>query len=531
MSIIISDLSYNHVNHNYLFSHLNFSVGKQEKVSIVGNNGIGKSTLLRLIAGELVPVEGSIISSSQPYYIAQHTGKLHKNVGEVLGVSDKLAALYAIENGSVSQKDYDTLADDWEIESRCMAALSYWNLSHVRLDTPIDILSGGEKTKVFLAGLLIHLPEIILLDEPTNHLDQTSRELLYQYIRQSKATITIVSHDITLLDQLDTTYELSEFGIRLYGGNYSFYKQQKEIEMGALSERIHEEEKALRLARKKAQEVKQRQEKRASQGEKNKAQGGQARILLNALGNASENTASKLKEKHAQIIGESQDKLSELKQQKEKLATLKIDFDNASLHSGKLLIDAQGINFGYQQGNLLWKNRLDFKLYSNDRIRLLGDNGSGKTTFIKLLTGQLSPQCGIINRSDFKWIYLDQDYSNVDVDCTVVQLAEQYKHHRLADHEIKLRLNRFLFPAGTWDKNCRELSGGEKMRLYLCCLMISNQTPDLIIMDEPTNNLDISSLQILMQTIKNYKGSLLVISHDKYFIDEIGITGNLNLSE
>jgi ATPase subunit of ABC transporter with duplicated ATPase domains len=529
MSIIVNDLSYHYPNQSSLFGkRLNFAVKRQEKIAIVGNNGTGKSTLLQLMAGRLQPVEGNIIHESTPYYIPQHTGKFNKNIAEILGVNEKLKALHAIEQGSIRQSDFDTLSEDWEIESKCEVALSHWQLPHLDWSTPADHLSGGEITKVFLAGLTIHTPEIILLDEPTNHLDQSSRELFYRYLRQSKATLIIVSHDIALLDQLHTTYELSPNGIKMYGGNYTFYKEQKTIETNALNDSIHEEEKMLRLARKKAQEVKQRQEKRAGQGEKNRKQAGEARILLNALGNAAENTASKLKDKHAEIIQEGQHKLTELKKQQDQLNEIKIDFDNTKLHAGKLLIDAVGINVAYATIPL-WTTPLDFKLYSHDRIHIQGNNGAGKTTLIQLLTGITTPSCGQIRQSGFTWIYLDQHYTNVDVTCTVEQIATQYNCQSLKEHEIKLRLNRFLFTADQWNKPCNTLSGGEKMRLYLCCLMISNQTPDLIILDEPTNNLDIASLQLLTQTIKNYKGSLLVISHDKHFSDEIGLTREILL--
>ena len=528
MSIIISDLAYHYPNQDNLFAHISFSVEKQSKISIVGNNGVGKSTILKLLAGELSPSEGSIISSSQPYYIPQHTGLLHKTVAEVLQISDKLKAMEAIIQGSVSQADYDALADDWTIESRYESALAYWQLSHVKPNTPMDDLSGGEKTKVFLAGLLIHTPEFVLLDEPSNHLDAASRELLYQYIEQSTSSIIVVSHDRVLLDQLDTTYELSEQGIKLYGGNYSFYVEQKETEENALDDSIHAEEKALRLARKKAQEVREKQEKRAAKGQKNK--GEVVRAMKKLLTNSSENTAARLKDKHGEIISNSQSKLTDLRQQKRALKELKIDFDNTSLHAGKVLIEATGINYAYQEETPLWKNPLNFKLYSNDRIHIRGNNGSGKTTFIKLLTGMLSPSTGEIKRADFNWIYLDQNYTRVDTNCSIEELAESYNHNNLPEHEVKLRLNRFLFPSSTWDKNCRSLSGGEKMRLYLCCLMISNQTPDLIILDEPTNNLDITNMQILTQTIKNYQGSLLVISHDRYFVNEIGTTAEIEIS-
>ncbi len=529
MGIIVSDLSFRYSNQDFLFSHINFSVEEAEKISILGHNGAGKSTLLRLMAGILQPAEGGVVCSSKPYYVPQHTGVLSQNVDEVLCVSEKLRALDAIGKGSVLQADYDALADDWDVEERCKSALAYWGISHVPLNSSMNDLSGGEKTKVYLAGLLIHAPEIILLDEPTNHLDQTSRALLYRYIEQSRATIVAVSHDVALLNLLNTTCELSEFGIKLYGGNYDFYREQKELQDNALSENIRDEEKALRLARKKAQEVRQRQERRASQGEKNKAKGGAPPILLNAKAGSAENTAAKLKDKHAKIIDESQKKLSDLRQQQSAMRSLKVDFDNTSLHAGKLLVEASQINFAYHANERLWPEPVDFKLYSSDRIHILGSNGAGKTTFTNLLTGVLAPLCGEVRRADFSWIYLDQNYTRVDVSDTVVQLAERYNTQALAEHEIKIRLNRFLFPPDTWDKSCRALSGGEKMRLYLCCLMISTQTPDLIILDEPTNNLDIASLDILTQTIKNYRGSLLVISHDRHFVSEVGVSGEVEL--
>ncbi len=529
MSIVVGDLFFHYSHQPNLFNGLSFSVNDRDKVAIVGNNGTGKSTLLLLMAGLLQAVAGSVTASSRPYYVRQHTGRMTGTVAEALEVAGKLAALHAIEQGSVRPDDYEILADDWEVEARCRVALDYWRLPHIGLDTPVALLSGGERTKVLLAGLLIHTPEIILMDEPSNHLDQTSRELLYRFVAQSKAAIVVVSHDVTLLNQLDKTYELSAQGMKFYGGNYDFYREQKAIATNALSAGIDEQEKQLRLARKKAQEVRERQERRAAQGERSKQKGGAPRILLHAKRGVAENTAARLGGKHMELIGESRTRLTELRQQQERSATLQLDFDNTTLHAGKLLIAAEAVNFAYSQHQPLWTSSIDFKLFSDDRIRILGDNGAGKTTFLQLLTGSLTPSEGTVKRADFSWIYLDQHYTQVDTDDTVVSLAERYNAQLLEEHEIKIRLNRFLFPADSWDKPCRTLSGGEKMRLYLCCLMISNHTPDLIVLDEPTNNLDIASLEILMETIRNYKGSLLVISHDWNFIHAIGITAEIML--
>ena len=245
MSITLSGVTFHYPNQEPLFECINLSVVSGSKVAIIGNNGTGKSTLLKLIAGELNVSSGSVYCASTPYYIPQQIGLTGITVSQALGVSDKIEALHAICNGSDEYSYYDTLADDWDIEARCRAALNFWRLSAVELTTPIDSLSGGEKTKLFLAGLSIHHPSTILLDEPTNHLDYASRRKLYKFISETKATVIVVSHDITLLNLLEETCELSSKGIRQYGGNYDFYKVQKNIEEQALSQQISTAETCL----------------------------------------------------------------------------------------------------------------------------------------------------------------------------------------------------------------------------------------------------------------------------------------------
>lgn len=171
----------------------------------------------------------------------------------------------------------------------------------------------------------------------------------------------------------------------------------------------------------------------------------------------------------------------------------------------------------------LWKTPLSFLIKSGDRLCVKGLNGSGKTTLLKLITGQLQTQTGTLTRADFTYVYLNQEYSIIDDRSSVLEQAYAFNSRNLPEHEIKIILNRFLFPAAEWDKSCRKLSGGEKMRLAFCCLMISNNTPDMFILDEPTNNLDIQSIEIITATIKNYTGTVIAISHDDYFIKEIGI--------
>ncbi len=262
MSIVVSGVVFGHANGQPLFENLSFSVAPGRKVAIVGDNGCGKSTLFKLIAGESEPAAGTIHCSAPPYYIPQQIGVTGASVAQALGVAERLAALKAILGGSTDPAHFDTLADDWDVESRCRAALDHWGLRAASLDTPLDQLSGGERTKIYLAGLTIHAPEVVLLDEPTNHLDATTRAKLYDWVEATRATVLVVSHDVALLRRLDTTYELSAKGLRLYGGNYDFYREQKALEEGALADRISAEETALKQARRRAQEVRERQERR-----------------------------------------------------------------------------------------------------------------------------------------------------------------------------------------------------------------------------------------------------------------------------
>lgn len=521
MSIIVSDISYHYQNQNAIFEHISFTVADNSIVSLIGDNGTGKSTLLKVIAGELQQSDGSIICSSSHYYIPQNVGITGKSVSKFLNVSEKLESLLAITQGSTLQLHYDTLADDWDIEARCQRAFAKWGLSHIGLTDDFDNLSGGEKTKIFLAGLDIHNPKVVLMDEPTNHLDLTSREILYDYIDNVKASVIIVSHDVSLLGRINTTMELTPKGLKIYGGDFSFYSDVREMESNSLQEKIHNEEKRLREVRKTAQETRQRQEKRVGRGERNKSQ--IIRILRKTVSNRGENTDARLKERHEKIVQQSRERLTDLRSEQINRVELKIDVEDARLHNGKLLINANSVNYEFGKGPSLWSQPLSFEIFSGERIHIMGDNGSGKTTLINLITGQLEPVSGEVTRAPFSYLYLDQEYREVNVDNTILELANRYNTTNLPEHEVKTRLNRALFPKDVWDKSCLVLSGGERMRLYLCCLMISNQIPDMLILDEPTNNLDLSSLRILTDTVRDYRGTLLVVSHDSYFVREIGV--------
>lgn len=527
--LTLQNISYTHQNKDLLFSDINLTVNNHEKTALIGNNGVGKSTLLKIIAGELQPTYGQIIVETGPYYVPQIFGQFnHLNIAQALLIEDKLNALKEILNGNTSEENFNLLNDDWTIEDRCKEALNYWQLNDLDLSQKMETLSGGQKTKVFLAGISIHQPELVLLDEPSNHLDVSGRQLLYDFIQATKGSLIVVSHDRKLLNLLDTVCELSKQGIKVYGGNYDFYKEQKQIENNALNQDIQSKEKALRKAKEKERETIERQQKLDTRAQKGLGKAGLPKIVSNTLRNRAERSTAKIASVHSEKIGGISQDLQELRSALPDIDKMKFGFGNSALHKGKILFTAKDINFAYNT-QPLWKDNLNFQITSGERIALKGQNGSGKTTLIKLILGDIEPQTGTIYRADNKAVYIDQDYSLLDNKLKVYEQAQQFNDSSLQEHEIKIRLNRFLFTKDNWDKSCSALSGGERMRLLLCCLTINSKSPDIIIFDEPTNNLDIQNIEILTAAINEYQGTLIVVSHDETFLEQINIERTIEL--
>ena len=529
--LIIQSLSYAHPGRIPLFNNINLTINSGEKIAIIGNNGVGKSTLLKIIAGELRPFDGILKIDSKPYYIPQIFGQYdHLTVAQALNIDKKLSALREILNGNTSDENYEQLNDDWAIEERCIDALNEWQLSGLGLSQKIETLSGGQKTKVFLAGISIHQPELILLDEPSNHLDVSGRKILYQFLHNAKQTLVIVSHDRGLLNQMDTMCEVTQNGILMYGGNYDFYSEQKQIEVNALAEGIHSREKALKKAKEKERETMERQQKLDSRGKGKQERSGVARIMMNTLRNSAENSTAKLKSVHAEKIQAIRQELQDLRSSVSETAQMRLGFDHSQLHKGKTLFVANGINFDYTSGKFLWNNNLNVQIVSGERIVIKGTNGSGKTTLVNIILGHLVPKTGTVTIAESQSIYIDQNYSLINNHLKVYEQAQQFNVTALQEHEIKIRLARFLFAKDSWDEPCSALSGGERMRLMLCCLSIGNQSPDIIVLDEPTNNLDIQNMEILTKAINEYQGTLIVISHDETFLNDINVVRIIELS-
>lgn len=529
--LILQDLTYLHPNQDILFKNIDLSLQQQEKIALVGNNGAGKSTLLRIIAGDLEPSSGSVHASATPYYVPQVFGQYNGfTIAQALGVAQKLNALKEIMAGHFTEANLSLLDEDWTIEERCREAMAEWGLEGFDLDREMSTLSGGQKTKVFLAGIAVNQPEVVLLDEPGNHLDSRGRQLLYDFISKSSTSLILVSHDRKLLNLTDTVYELSKRGLVLYGGNYDFYAGQKKIEKNALEQDLRSKEKELRRAKETERETAERKQKLDARGKKQKLKAGVPTISLNTLRNNAERSGSRLTNAHAEKRGAILQELDELRKELPPVDNMKFGFDDSELHHGKILLRARDINHGYGK-NMLWTQPLSLQITSGERIALKGLNGSGKTSLIKIMLGKIEPVQGVVERNVNRAVYLDQDYSLVDNGITVYEQAQRFNDLHLQEHEVKIRLHRFLFTKEYWDKPCSGLSGGEKMRLMLCCISIGNEAPDMIVLDEPTNNLDMQNVNILATVIADYKGTLLVVSHDQHFLELVNVQKEIDLGD
>ena len=489
------------------------SLEKGRVYGLLGKNGAGKSTLLYLMSGLLTPKSGKVV-----YHDVDVRRRLPITLQDMFLVPEEF------DLPPVSLISYIELNSPFYPRFSKEDMVKYLHYFEMDINIDLGALSMGQKKKVFMSFALATNTSLLLMDEPTNHLDNQGRNRLYEWVKKCRSTLIVVSHDRTLLNRLPETCELSRNALVCYGGNYEFYKQQKELQQNALQQQLDEKEKELRQIRKLAREVAERKEKQNIRSEKAVPKKGISRMAVHTLKDRAEKSTTKLADIHQNKSEKLTSERSLIRNRLAENTLLKTDFHASALHTGKTLLTAHKINFSY--GNSpLWEVPLCFQLKSGDRIRIEGDNGSGKTTLLKLVTGDLLPTSGTLERAGFSYVYLNQEYSIICNQLTVLQQAVR----ALPEHEIKIRLNRFLFPATSWDQPCIQLSGGEKMRLAFCCLMISNNTPDLFILDEPTNNLDIQSIEIITATVRNYTGSVLLVSHDEYFVKETGIRKSIFL--
>lgn len=525
-NISASGLSYKLPDSTILFSDLNFSFNKN-RVAIVGKNGVGKTTLFKLILKQLIPTSGTICTDGTIEVLPQDLN-IFKNhdILEVLGVKRVYNAYLKIVSGNYTESTYNELNNRWDIENEINQSLSSLGLNYLDFSRPFDTLSGGEKVRLLLSKILLNKPDFFLLDEPTNNLDRESKQYIYDFITSWNKGIIVISHDRTLLDLMDNIYELSPKGIKHYSGNYTFYFQQKELEYKKFQQDLVTAEKKFKKVKRVSDEALKKHVKRANMGNKNK--NSLPKIVAYKWKNSSERRLGALKQSSSKRVEQAKDQYNTLMEKKESSLKIRVDLLGELKNKNKILIEAESINFSYANNNL-WKNDLSFIIRGQEKVLLTGKNGSGKSTLCKIIAEMLTPVKGNININVQKISILDQNFSSIDDSLTLLENMQKYAEPDVPEHKLRIILGGFLFYGNEVFKKASVLSGGEKMRLAMACIFSTDSSSELLILDEPTNNMDLESINQLSQSIKEYPGALLVISHDEYFIEDIGIDKTIKL--
>lgn len=486
-----------------LFQNLNFTIEKK-KYGLVGINGVGKSTLVKIISGALEPSSGQLIGGARGVYLPQWEDRPEITAGEYL-------------------------VDIWE---GAEAILRESLLKDLDLAKPLAVLSGGQWMRVRLLRVLAHAGDLLILDEPTNDLDRESRESLYQFVQTYTGGLLVISHDRELLEDVDEIWELSNQGLAVYGGSFSFYEERKGEERTLLTEKIDTARREKKKQEREHVEKLDRQAKRTRLAEKKAADMGLPKIILGGRKRQAQVTVGKIQsaeqERDQQRAAEFQQLLEKQKQSSE----IRLDFSLGTKPKGKVIFSLENFNCRYVgQESMLWQEPLTFTLYAGDRLNIRGSNGSGKSTLLKIVTGVLaSEKCerfGLISEILRKYVYLDQNYSLLDNKQNVMEsLLEDCRYDQT---ETRNRLADYGFTGDSVFKPISVLSGGERLRLCLAKLAFSLKAPEVWILDEPTNNLDLDSLAVLEAALREYDGTLIVVSHDERFIERISCGQSLQL--
>lgn len=456
-----------------IFDGFSLNISEGEKVGLIARNGMGKSTLLDIIAGKEDYSGGTIVFRRDikvSYLVQSPSWPAGTTVLEACGV-----------NADISSSDFDEDSDSDLIRARQLLT----QLEITELDARVDRLSGGQAKRVALASALLSKPDLLILDEPTNHLDVEVTEWLEDYLSASRLTLLLVTHDRYLLDRVCTRIvEIEDCRAYSYSGSYSYYVEKREERLEA--ERSQRES-DMNLYR---QELDWMRRMPCARGTK-------ARYRKESFHELEERLRFRRQEQNAQL-------------------------DVKASYIGNKIFDIEHLSKSF--GNKVILKDFSYTFSRYEKLGIIGENGVGKSTFLKMLMGQLEPDSGTVGRgSTLRIGYYSQEGISFDPDAKVIDVVTDIAEHVELDDGRRMSasqfLQKFLFTPKTQYKYVRKLSGGEKRRLYLCTILM--RSPNFLILDEPTNDLDIMTLQVLEEYIAGFKGCVIVVSHDRYFMDKV----------
>lgn len=511
-----------------VFEGLSFKLGVQ-RTGLVAPNGAGKSTLLRLLAGQLTPASGQIETTGHLAYLPQRlpmSGELR--VADVLGIAEALHALGAIAAGSTEPALFDAIGDHWDIEERARSALARFDLDHLTLDRRLPTLSGGETMALALAAQWLRAPDLLLLDEPSNHLDDAARQRLYRMIAEWKGGLIVASHDRNLLERMDQIAELEPSALHLYGGSFGFYEAASRVQAAAVEDDIRHRRQALKREQRERQQARERSQRRTAIADRNLSSAGLARIVAGNRKRAAQESAGKSDDVHARRVDDASQRLLVARLALREQPDVAMEFPATHVPAGRLVWSAHGLQVARGGRALFAPGGIDLDIRGPERIAIAGANGSGKTTLARLISGDLLPHSGTQKRGEGRVAMLSQRLDGLDQDETVSRCFAASTPH-LDEVERANLLARWLFRGADRHLSIASLSGGERLRAALACMLHATPAPQLLVLDEPTNHLDLWSVRELERALAAYRGALVVISHDQAFVEALSVTRHLVL--
>ncbi|PYG00294.1 ATPase components of ABC transporters with duplicated ATPase domains [Georgenia satyanarayanai] len=502
-SVVLHDLSFSWPDGTPAIDRVSGAFGCGS-TGLVGANGAGKSTLLRLVAGDLLPTGGSVCVRGVVDHLPQRPVPA-ATLADLLGVRAVLRGLRAIEAGSTDPADFDAVGTGWDVEERAAAALASLGLP-VDLDRPVTALSGGEAVLAALAGVRLRDADVALLDEPTNNLDGDARERVYELVRGWRGTLVVVSHDLTLLDLMDATAELRAGELATFGGPYSAYREWLATQQEAARQALRTAEQALRREQRERARAEERMAHSRRQGRKDRADGRYPPIVLGARRNAAERSQGERRAAADARLASAQDAVDLTGTAVRGDDAVRVDLPDPRVPRGRRL------------AVLPSSDGRDVVLQGPERVALVGSNGVGKTTLLRSLLPSLSARVG----------YLPQR-AELDDGATVLDTVRAASPHLLPG-EVRNRLARLLVRGDMVDRAVATLSGGERFRVALARVLLADPPPELLVLDEPTNDLDIPTADQLVAALGAYRGGLLVVSHDGAFLERLDLHAVVRLT-
>ena len=513
------------------------------RTGLVGRNGAGKSTLLRLMAGSLEATSGAITASGEVAYLPQQlTLDVDRRVAELLGVSAALDAVRAISAGDVDPVHFDAVGDDWDIEARAEASLAEAGLAPEFLDRRIGELSGGEAVLVAIAGIRLRRAPITLLDEPTNNLDRDARTKLAAMVQAWKGTLIVVSHDLSLLELMDDTAELYAQTLSVFGGPYSQWRAWLDAEQDAARQAEVTAAQAFRKEKRQRIEAEVKLAHRTRTAKKAEIEKRVPKIVAHGRKMAAEVSAGKLRTEVGAKEDAARSVLDEAGRRVRSDASMKIELPDPQVSRSRRIAT-------------IGDHERAWVIQGPERVALIGRNGAGKTTLLERLIaagvhdsegtapdvpegaervgsgtealGRARPPLHAEAHTDLIG-YLPQRVDGLDERRSVFENIAAAAPH-VPEKELRNRLARFLIRGATAERPVAALSGGERFRVALAKLLLADPAPHLVVLDEPTNNLDLDTVAQLVEALRAYRGAVLIVSHDDVFLRRLDLDLTLEI--